>query len=90
MWISPWVDDLDAQLMAKDSRIVEKRLITGEGVKIGTANADTVNPDESLAGCRKRLRCIRGGKLAGLIERDLEHVGNGRMGGARAEREWNL
>jgi len=88
--ISPRVDDFDAELMAEDSRIIEKRLIPGEGVKIGPTDADTMNSDESLTNRGKRFGCVGGGELAGLIERDLEHVWNVLKRGAWAGRDSNL
>jgi hypothetical protein len=81
------IDDFDAQFVAEDARVVEKRLPAGERVEISAADTDAVHADECIAGSQGRLGCVGASrKFPWLIEGDLEHgvrrrSGRGFLGG---------
>jgi hypothetical protein len=69
------IDDLDAEFVSADARVIKERLFTGEGVKICTANADTVDAHERFAGGECGLGgVVGGGELARVFEGNLEHL----------------
>jgi len=52
------VDHLDPELMSEHARIAEKWLAAPECVEIGSADADAMDPDESLARGSRRQTCV--------------------------------
>jgi hypothetical protein len=71
------IDDLDAELVTQNARVVEERLFAGEGVEVGAADADAVNAHEGFAGSGRRFgSVVGGGEVAGFFEGDLEHEAN--------------
>ena len=71
--IAAGIDDLDAQLVTEDARVVEKRLPSGKGVQVSPADADAMHPHQRVARHRCGARAVNGDEMAGLFERDLDH-----------------
>ena len=64
------VDDLARQLVAHHARIGEIRLVAGEDVQIGPADADAADPHEDLVGPALRHRPIGDDEPARLLAHD--------------------
>ena len=67
------IDDLDAELMAENPRVVKKWLPSGKGVEIGAAHADAVHPHEGLTRRRLGAWSVDSDKSSRSFERDLNH-----------------
>ena len=47
--VAAGVEDLDAELVTEDARVVEKRLPSSEGVEVGAADADAMHAHQRFA-----------------------------------------
>ena len=65
------VDDLDAELVPKNARVVEKRLPSSEGVEVGAADADAMHAHQRLARLCGRRGHVGGNKVTRSFESDL-------------------
>jgi hypothetical protein len=71
-------NDLNAEFVAEDSRILEKRLPAMKCVKVGSANANPMDSNNRIqrAGCG--IGGFAGGETAGFRENYMFHGGAGR------------
>jgi hypothetical protein len=73
--LSAQLQYLDAELMPKDSRISEKRLIAPESMDVSATNANAVHPNQGLIRLKGR-RCqlkVHAGETARLFQTDCFH-----------------
>src|SRR5205085_2851547 len=52
------INNFDAELVTKDARIIEERLLTSEGVEIGPAHADAAHAHQRVAGREHGLGAV--------------------------------
>ena len=71
MWVVAGVEDLDAELVPEDARVVEKRLPSSEGVEVGAADADAMHAHQRLARLCGWRGHVGGNKVTRSFESDL-------------------
>jgi hypothetical protein len=60
------VHEIAGQLVTQDTGIAEKGLCAFISMEIGTADADTADPDDGMPGTRQRRICLMISELSGL------------------------